>query len=97
MIWLPPTSLRRFAAAIMLWSSAGLGTRGSAGEPLLFRAHPINAESEFCSAAAIDVNGDSQLDILSGGWWYEAPHWQRHHLRDVERIGNRFDDYSNLP
>lgn len=70
---------------------------GLAEETLPFRAHMLNAESEFCSAAAIDVNRDGQLDIVSGGWWYAAPRWERHKLRDVERIGTRFDDYSNLP
>lgn len=69
----------------------------TAGEPLAFRAHIINAESEFCAAAAMDVNADGQLDIVSGGWWYAAPNWDKHKLRDVERIGTRFDDYSNLP
>jgi dienelactone hydrolase len=43
------------------------------------------------------VNGDGRLDIVSGEFWYEAPHWTRHRLRDVQLIGNRYDDYSNLP
>lgn len=65
-------------------------------EPLPFRAHVINADSEFTAAAALDVDADGRLDIVSGGWWYAAPQWTRHKLRDVERIGTRFDDYSNL-
>ena len=65
-------------------------------EPLPFRAHLISGESEFTATAALDVNADGRLDIVSGGWWYAAPTWTRHKLREVERIGTRFDDYSNL-
>lgn len=102
MIWPFRQSLLFLATAAAVGALAGndasrFTSPCSAAEPLSFRAHVINAESEFCSTAAIDVNGDSQLDIVSGGWWYEAPTWRRHRLRDVERIGNRFDDYSNLP
>ena len=69
----------------------------SAEEQLKFRARVLNVDSEFCAAAAIDVDSDGRLDVVSGGWWYAARDWQRHKLRDVERIGTRFDDYSNLP
>lgn len=93
MIRLTKKPLLSLAAAL----TACFAPHASAADPLPFRAHVINADSEFCSAAAIDINGDSQLDIVSGGWWYEAPTWRRRPLRDVERIGNRFDDYSNLP
>jgi hypothetical protein len=44
----------------------------------------------------IDVNHDGKLDIVSGGFWYEAPEWKKHFLREVEVIRGRFDDYSNL-
>ena len=62
-----------------------------------FRRHTINSQSEFSAAAAIDVNQDGRLDIVSGGFWYEAPTWKRRYLRDVQQIRGRFDDYSNLP
>ncbi len=45
----------------------------------------------------MDINGDQRLDIASGGWWYAAPHWDSTKLREVEKIGTRYDDYSNLP
>ncbi len=64
---------------------------------LAFRRHEINLDSTFPAAAAIDVNQDGRLDIVSGGWWYEAPSWSRHFLRNVQEMGGRFDDYSNLP
>ncbi len=62
-----------------------------------FRVHSIAADSTYPACAAIDVNEDGKLDIVSGGWWYEAPAWTRRFLRDVPEIRGRFDDYSNLP
>jgi dienelactone hydrolase len=64
---------------------------------LAFRRHELNANSAFPSCAVFDVNRDGKADIVCGGFWYEAPTWQRHFLRDVEVIRGRYDDYSNLP
>lgn len=63
---------------------------------LQFRLHVINAESIFSSCAVLDVNGDSRPDIVSGGFWYEAPSWKRHVVREVEVINGRPDGYSHL-
>jgi dienelactone hydrolase len=67
-----------------------------AGQPQ-FRLHVLNAESTYSACAAVDVNRDGKLDVVGGGWWYEAPHWTPHFVRDVEVIRGRYDDYSNLP
>ena len=64
---------------------------------LAFRRHVINAESEYSAVAVLDVNHDGKQDIVCGGFWYEAPTWRRHFVRDVERIRGRFDGYSHLP
>jgi predicted dienelactone hydrolase len=56
----------------------------------------INPAAEYPACAVIDVNKDGKPDIVSGGFWYEAPKWEKHFLRDVEVIRGRFDDYSNL-
>jgi esterase/lipase len=61
-----------------------------------FAAVDINPAAEFPACGVIDVNMDGKLDIVSGGFWYEAPAWKKHFLRDVEVIRGRFDDYSNL-
>ncbi len=78
------------AAWLLITASA------TAGE-LAFRRHVINADSTYSAAAAVDVDHDGRLDIVAGGYWYAAPDWKRHHLRDVEEIRGRYDDYSNLP
>jgi hypothetical protein len=61
-----------------------------------FAVKTINAEAEYPACGVIDVNRDGKLDIVSGGFWYEAPEWKKHFLREVEVIRGRFDDYSNL-
>ncbi|MDA2937252.1 alpha/beta fold hydrolase, partial [Acidobacteria bacterium AH-259-A15] len=67
-----------------------------AAEPA-FRRHDLNPESIYSACAAVDVNRDGRLDVVCGGWWYEAPTWKQHFLRDVQMIRGRYDDYSNLP
>ena len=72
-----------------------LAGRAASAEEIAFRRQTINAASEFSSCAVFDVNRDGKLDIFCGGWWYEAPNWKKHFVRDVENIRGRFDDYSN--
>lgn len=57
----------------------------------------LNAGSTYSAAAVSDIDLDGDLDILCGGWWYEAPDWKRHFVREVAEIGGRFDGYSHLP
>jgi hypothetical protein len=66
------------------------------GQQVRFQPHDINPAAEYPACAVFDVNKDGQLDIASGGFWYEAPTWKKHFLREVEVIRGRFDDYSNL-
>lgn len=73
-----------------------LAVRAQAEAPA-FRLHVVNPESTYCACAAIDVNVDGKLDIVCGGFWYEAPSWQKHFLREVQMIRGRYDDYSHLP
>lgn len=72
--------------------------RSSIGEDSFpaFDVHTIDPDAAFCACAVMDVNHDGQPDIISGGWWYQGPNWQRHFLREVPIIRGRFDDYSNL-
>jgi len=85
----------RWLTLILLLASCWVRPVESA-EPS-FRRHELNPDSTYSACAALDVNHDGKLDVVCGGWWYEAPHWKRHFVRDVEVIRGRYDDYSNLP
>lgn len=74
---------------------ARCGSPGCLAGDLAFRLHVINADSEFMAAAVFDVNKDGKLDIVCGGWWYEAPTWKKHFLRKVEIQGGRPDGYAH--
>lgn len=91
-----PSQLRRsslLAAAIFLYANAPLPAAD-----LQFRLHPINADSTFEACSVMDVNRDGKLDVVSGGFWYEAPGWKKHFVREVEKLGNppNWDGYSHL-
>jgi len=62
-----------------------------------FKLHVIDADSRFEAAGILDVNRDGKLDIFSGGFWYEAPDWKKHFVREVKEEGNYFYDFANLP
>ena len=71
-----------------------------APEPKLgkgFKLHTINADSRFEAAGILDVNRDGKLDIFCGGFWYEAPNWTKHFVREVKEEGNYYYDFANLP
>ncbi|MHC4436935.1 MAG: HEAT repeat domain-containing protein [Planctomycetota bacterium] len=62
-----------------------------------FRLHVINAKSRFEAAGIADMNRDGKLDIFCGGFWYEAPAWKKHFVREVPEQGNYYYDFANLP
>ena len=65
--------------------------------PVAFRIHTINKDSRFEAAGILDVNRDGKLDILSGGFWYESPQWEKRRVREVKEQGEYYYDFANLP
>ena len=41
-----------------------------------------------------DVNQDGKLDVISGAFWYEAPHWKKHEIMEPEEF-DKTKTYSN--
>ncbi len=83
----------RIAASLAL----GLAIAANAGAPWTFRVHTINADSRFEAASLADLSGDGRPDIFSGGFWYEAPKWTKHFVREVEEKGGYHVDFGAHP
>src|SRR5262245_10028683 len=49
------------------------------------------------SVAVADFNKDGRLDILSAEYWYEAPAWTKHRVREIPFNGSYIDNFSDLP
>lgn len=105
MDWHMPVIPRRNPMKAALWLSAVASLFVSAlmadhiltrpGE-IAFKVHQLDLGSSE-SAAFADVNGDGKMDIVSGESWYEAPHWTKHHFREIPFINNYIDDLSTVP
>lgn len=86
----------RFAVSCFFVGFVVLSCSCATGQEPRFTTQVINPSAEYPACAVFDVNQDGQVDIVSGGYWYAGPKWEKHFLRDVEVIRGRFDDYSNL-
>lgn len=66
-------------------------------KPLTFKKQLIATETAE-SAGVFDVDGDGQLDIVSGSYWYQGPDFKKKHFIAVfNRVGEYFDDFSTIP
>lgn len=66
-------------------------------KPIHFKKQQIASES-YESVGVFDVNGDGQVDIISGSFWYEGPDFlNRFYTGEVERHGEYWDDFTTIP
>lgn len=65
-----------------------------------FKKHILSREYISEGVAVADVNRDGRMDVLSGTFWWEAPHWVKHELTEPEinatisTYGNSFLNFS---
>src|ERR1700719_678412 len=52
-------------------------------EDIPFEKHTIDLGASETAVFA-DINHDGKLDLVSGEYWYEAPHWIKHHFRNID-------------
>jgi hypothetical protein len=80
-----------FALAAMAFQ--GIDTRSV--DPS-FLVHVVDTGASE-TTAVVDVDRDGHLDIISGAYWYQAPHWTRYRFRDIGFQNNYLDSFSLLP
>lgn len=70
---------------------------GKKEKAVTFRMQTVDAQSKFEAATAVDIDRDGRLDIFSGGFWYQAPRWTRHFVREVEEKDEYYYDFAAIP
>lgn len=95
---LKPTALAAMALATISFSiSMTLPLSAARADGPKFKQHAVNAQSQFEAAGALDVDNDGKLDIVCGDSWYQAPHWTKRKIRDVEKKGTYYNCFATLP
>ena len=84
-----------FALLTLAWPAAQEPVRTRPAD-IAFRVQMIDPGFSE-SVAVADFNKDGRLDILSAEYWYEAPSWTKHKVRDIAFNGSYVDNFSDLP
>jgi len=82
--------------ALLVPLTALLLAAASRPPDIAFRIHMIDAGYSETAAVA-DINNDGRPDIVSGEYWYEAPSWTKHRIRDIDYTSGYIDNFSDLP
>jgi len=88
------SSYLTFASCVLLFLCA-TGRSASRPDEIPFEKHTIDLGASETATFA-DINRDGKLDLVSGEYWYEAPHWTKHHFRELLFTNNYVDDLSTL-
>ena len=89
-------SMSKTAALCAVVVLCATGRSASRPDEIPFEKHTIDLGSSETAVFA-DINRDGKLDLVSGEYWYEAPHWIKHRFREILYTNNYVDDLSTLP
>ena len=81
---------------VLLVAQVAPAVQASRPLDIAFRVHMVDPGFSE-SVAVADFNKDGRLDILSAEYWYEAPSWTKHKIRDIPFNGSYIDNFSDLP
>jgi hypothetical protein len=85
-----------FVLTALLLQALTSAPQASRPADIAFKVHMIDPGFSE-SVAVADFNKDGRLDILSAEYWYEAPTWAKHKIRDIPFNGSYIDKVSDLP
>ncbi len=90
--------LQLLIALLMVSAQAGTSAPSVRSRPadIAFKVQMIDPGFSE-SVAVADFNKDGRLDILSAEYWYAAPNWTKHKIRDIAFNGSYIDNFSDLP
>ncbi len=87
--WLLPTLSVSLLSAVAVYAA-------SRPADIAFEVHMIDpGYGETCAIA--DINKDGKPDIVAGESWYEAPHWVKHPLRQIDYSNGYIDNFADIP
>lgn len=90
------TTLLTLALACVLTSHAQTKSSSSPVGPVEFRKTKVSSET-YESVGVADINNDGHMDLVSGAFWYEGPHFvQRHFIAEINRVQEYWDDFATI-
>jgi len=72
----------------------GLSARADDAAPIKWKKTVIEPKFRSEGVAALDVNKDGKMDVVTGDVWYENPTWKAHEIRKPGEFGNGSGGYS---